>query len=84
MKRLYYWVEGVPENRPAGPWWYVDFPGPTQNHWLPAEDQLEKYLDGLKSILKAYIITDGSEGTPDKSKPIPVPENAEIIYIKKE
>ena len=23
--RLYYWLEGTPEDRIGGPWWYLDF-----------------------------------------------------------
>ena len=25
LSRIYYWIEGAPEDRPGGPWWYQDF-----------------------------------------------------------
>ena len=43
--RLYFWIDGAPENRPGGPWWFRDF------------KEKEKYQDFCETIiplLKCY------------------------------
>ena len=65
ITRLYFWFQGVSENRGGGPWWYRDDP--------PLD-----YLDGIKDRLYAYVRTDGSE--PVNASNIRPPPTAQIVY----
>lgn len=43
--RLYYWIKGVPENRPGGPWWCRDF---------FSSGERQAYFNDIVEFLHAY------------------------------
>jgi len=42
--RVYFWIDGAPEDRPGGPWWYKDF---ESDAWETSEAQAERFIDLL-------------------------------------
>ena len=72
--RFYYWLKGVPENRPDGPWLYKDF-----KRWEERED----FAENLIPSLHAYAYErDWGKGLSRQSNIIKIPSSELIHYTK--
>jgi hypothetical protein len=44
--RLFFWIDGAPEDRQGGPWWYQDF---------MSDEERDRFLDDTERFLHRYV-----------------------------
>lgn len=53
MIRFWWWIEGAPEDRPGGPWWWTDF---------PSRKEADVHFRTFRRFLHRWAFTETDEG----------------------
>lgn len=56
MTRVYWWFDGVDENRPGGPWWYRDFTAEDE-YYNPLRPHI--FANALAPFCKSIMLLKG-------------------------
>jgi hypothetical protein len=77
MYRVYFWMLGIPKDRPTGPWWWISQPSMIMCYLLLAD---------MAQFLQAYAIIDEAGITEEDKKEVFIvpPKAAKIVYPHKE